>query len=396
MVEDRTPVPNRSTMLTVDLDAITRNAALLSRHAGGRPLLAVVKANAYGAGAVPVATALADAGVPWLGVALAEEGVQLRRAGIGTRILLLGPADPAQCACLLEHRITPAVYSPGFLAALEEAASRTGSVLDAHLKVDSGMGRLGLREEEIPAFLSALARAPHVRISGLFSNLASADDPASEQTGLQVQRFLAMLEQLRRGGADPEWIHLANSSALLAHPATHLTLCRPGLSLYGLKPSGSLPDPGLQHALTFRTRLAQVKDLPPGTPVGYGATYETSGRQRVGILPVGYADGLPRSSSPGGWVLIGGARCPLAGRVSMDLAAVDLAACPDAREGQEVVLWGEQGAERLDPWDWARWAGTIPYEVMTGVGCRVARRYLKGGTERTVVPILSETREVMG
>ena len=379
MVEVSESLPHRATALTVDLVAIVQNATVLSHHAGSRPLLAVVKANAYGTGAVPVATALTNAGVSWLGVALAEEGVQLRRAGIGTHILLLGPADPAQCTCLLELRITPAVYSLGFLTALEEAASRAGTVVDAHLKVDSGMGRLGLREEEIPGLLSALGRAPHVRISGLFSNLASADDPASPQTAAQVEQFLAILEQLRRGGVDPEWIHLANSSALLAHPAAHLTLCRPGLTLYGLKPSGSLPDPGLKTALTFRTRLAQVKDLPPGTPVGYGATYKTSGRQRVGILPVGYADGLPRSASPGGWVLIGGARCPLAGRISMDLAAVDLAPCPDAREGQEVVLWGEQGSERLDPWDWARWTGTIPYEVMTGVGCRVARRYLRDG-----------------
>lgn len=388
MVEAAEPPPHRPTTLTVDLGVIAGNAAVLSRHAGGRPLLAVVKANAYGAGAIPVARALEEAGVPWLGVALVEEGVQLRLAGLKTLILLLGPADPAQCSCLLEYRITPAVYSLRFLAALEQAAYRTGTTVDAHLKADSGMGRLGLREEEIPGLLSALARSPHVRIAGFFSNLASADDPASPQTAIQVHHFLAILEQLRQGGVAPKWIHLANSSALLAHPAAHLTLCRPGLALYGLRPSETLPDPGLKPALTFRTQLAQVKDLPPETPVGYGATYKTSARQRVGILPVGYADGLPRSLSPGGYVLIGGARCPLIGRVSMDLAAVDLAACPDAREGHEVVLWGEQGPERLDPWDWARWTGTIAYEVMTGVGCRVARRYLKGGTEQTVIPIL--------
>lgn len=288
----------------------------------------------------------------------------------------------------MEHRITPAIYSLGFLDALESAASEAGTTVDAHLKVDSGMGRLGLCQEEIPGLLTALTRAPHVRVAGLFSNLASADDPASPQTDQQLHRFLAILEQLRRGGVEPEWIHLANSSALLAHPSARLTLCRPGLTLFGLKPSAALPDPGLKPALAISTWVAQVKDLPPGAPVGYGATYRTSRRQRVGILPVGYADGLPRSASPGGYVLISGARCPLIGRLSMDLAAVDLTPCPDTLEGDEVVLWGPSGEERLDPWDWARWTGTIAYEVMTGLGCRVARRYLKGGEAQVSVPIL--------
>jgi alanine racemase len=374
----------------VDLDAITHNAAVLSRHAGDRPLLAVVKANAYGTGAIPVARVLEESGVRWLGVALVEEGVQLRRAGLSAPILLLGPAAPAQCACLVEHRITPAIYSLGFLDALEGAASEAGTTLDAHLKVDSGMGRLGLGEEDIPGVLLALKRAPHVRVAGLFSNLASADDPASPQTEQQIHRFLAILEQLRRGGVDPEWVHLANSSALLAQPAAHLTLCRPGLTLFGLKPSAALPDPGLKPVLALSTQLEQVKELPPGTPVGYGATYRTPRKQRMGILPVGYADGLPRSASPGGYVLISGARCPLIGRVSMDLAAVDLTPSPGASEGDEVVLWGQAGEERLDPWDWARWTGTIAYEVMTGVGCRVARRYLKGGKVQVSVPILEQ------
>lgn len=380
--------PPRPTTLTVDLDAIAYNAATLSRHSGNRPLLAVVKANAYGTGAVPVAQTLEEGGARWLGVALVEEGVQLRRAGLKVPILLLGPAAPTQCACLVEHEITPAIYSLAFLDALEGAAEEAGTTVEAHLKVDSGMGRLGFRKEEIAGVVSALARTPRVRIAGLFSNLASADDLTSPQTEQQVHRFLAILDQLRRGGVDPEWVHLANSSALLAHPAAHLTLCRPGLTLFGLKPSGVLPDPGLKPALTLTTRLAQVKDLPCGTPVGYGATYLTGAAKRLGILPLGYADGLARSASPGGFVLIDGARCPLAGRISMDLAAIDLDPAPGAREGDEVVLWGISGAEQLGPWDWAHWTGTIPYEVMTGIGCRVARRYLKNGETQVSIPIL--------
>lgn len=390
MVEASPSGPNRSTVLTVDLDAIAHNASVLSRQAGDRPLLAVVKSNAYGMGALPVARTLLDTGlVRWLGVALVEEGAQLRRAGIGAPILLLGPADPSQCGWLAELGITPAIYSTRFLSALEEAAGRAGKVVEAHLKVDSGMGRLGLREEEVPALLSAVAGAPHVRITGLFSNLASADNPDSPQTEEQLARFLRILDRLERGGIEPECVHLSNSAAILAHPKTQLSLCRPGLTLYGMRPSEALPEPGLRPALSLRTVVAQVKELPPDTPVGYSATYRTTARQRVGILPIGYGDGLPRVLSPGGHALVEGARCGFLGRVSMDLAALDLEPCGGAEAGQEVVLWGESGAARLSPWDWARWAGTIPYEIMTGIRSRVARRYLRGGREETVIPILA-------
>jgi alanine racemase len=301
---------------------------------------------------------------------------------------MLGPADPCQCPWLLEEGITPAVYSLAFLSALETAAASAGATVEAHLKVDSGMGRLGLREEEIPGLLVALARAPHVRINGIFSNLASADDPSSPQTAGQFDRFQSIRRTLEKAGVDLEWVHLSNSAALLAHPGAHFTLCRPGLTLYGMRPSEALPDPGLRPALTFHTRVAQVKDLPPGTPVGYGATYRTDKRRRIGILPLGYADGLPRAASPAGHVLVGGTRCPFVGRISMDLAAVDLEACGTVAEGDEVVLWGPSGTEQVGPWDWARWTGTIPYEIMTGVGCRVARRYLRQGSEQFTIPFL--------
>ncbi len=370
----------RPTVLSVDLDAIISNIGLLKNHTEGRAQLAVVKANAYGMGAVPVARALARGGADWLGVALAEEGVQLRRAGVSLPILMLGPAAPSQAPLLIGEDITPAVYSTDFLAAIEAEAERRGKTVDAHLKVDSGMGRVGFRPEELPALLTAAARSPHVRITGLFSNLASADNPASSQTESQLSLFLEMAESLRRNGLDLEWVHLANSSGLLAHPDTHLTLCRPGLSLYGLRPSVALPDIGLRAALTFRTVLAQVKQMPADAPVGYSATYVTPHAQPIGILPIGYADGLPRLLSNRGSVLIEGKRCPIVGRVSMDLTAVNLEpAGASAAEGACVTLWGRDGDESLGPWDWARWSQTIPYEVMTGVGCRVARSYLEQG-----------------
>jgi len=376
--------PNlRPTVLRVDLDALSLNATALKTAGGGRPLLAVVKANGYGCGAAHVARAALRGGASWLGVALAEEGIQLRERGIVAPILLLGPVPPTQAGLLLDHGLTPALYSLSFLQALEEAAERTGRSAEVHLKLDSGMGRVGFRPEEIPDLLGALRRSPRVSVAGIFSNLASADDPRSDQTAHQVRAFQDMVETLRRAGMEPAWVHLANSSGLLAHPDTHLTLCRPGLTLFGLRPSADLPDPGLRPVLSFSTRIAQIKRVPPGTPVGYGATYVTSSSKRLGILPVGYGDGLPRALGNVGHVLIEGAACPIVGRVSMDLVAVDLDPAPGAVEGGPVCLWGSEGTLNASPWDWARWSGTIPYEVMTGISCRVARRYAEGGREWT-------------
>jgi alanine racemase len=363
----------------VDLDAVAANARVLRAHAGDRPILAVVKANAYGMGVLPVSRALVPHAA-WLGVALVEEGIQIRRGGIGAPVLLLGPAGPDQAGEALDHQITPAVYTLTFLEALDHEAARRGLTVRAHLKVDSGMGRLGFRPEQIPSLVAALARCPHVEVSGLYSILASADDPASPQTARQLETFLGILAALRRGGVEPEWVHMANSAGLLAHPGTRLTLCRPGLALYGLKPGAALPDIGLRPALSLHTSLIQVKQMPAGSPVGYGASYVAPRDQRVGILPLGYADGLPRALGNGrGCVLINGRRCPTVGRVSMDLAAVDLEPAGEAAEGQPVTLWGTDGGERLDPWDWARWSDTIPYEAMIRINHRVARHYLQAG-----------------
>ncbi len=384
------PPAVRPTILDVDLDALRRNAARLKRHASGAALLAVVKADAYGHGAVPVARALRrDSLADWLGVALVEEGVQLRAAGVEGPILLLGPAGPAQGPAILRHGLVPAVYSLVFARALEAAAAAAGTMLGVHLKMDSGMGRLGFRPEELPGLFETLRTCPHLRVEGLFSNLASADDPASPQTAAQVERFAEMLGAVRAAGHDPAWVDLANSSGLLAHPASHFKMVRPGLALYGLRPSERLPDIGLEPAVAFRTEVAQVKDLPPGTPVGYGATYVTAARQRVGVLPLGYADGLPRSLGNGaGYVLVRGRRCPLLGRVSMDLSTVDLEPAGEPGAGEPVTLWGQDGGERVTPHDWARWSGTIAYEVTCHVGARVARRYTLDGRATMDRPLL--------
>lgn len=386
-------VPTRPTLLAVDLDAVRRNAERLKRHAGGGPLLAVVKADAYGHGAIPVAKALeASHSAQWFGVSLAEEGLQLRQAGISLPILLLGPASLGQGALILQYRLSPAVYSIEFAVALESACSTAGLMLGVHLKVDSGMGRLGFRPEELPALLETLRKCPHLRVEGLFSNLASADNPASPQTAQQVRTFGEMLAAVRAAGHDPSWVDLANSSGLLAHPESRFQMVRPGLALYGLRPSEALPDIGLELVTTLTTAVAQVKSLPAGAPVGYSATFVAPRPMRVAILPLGYADGLPRSLGGNvGHVLLRGERCPLVGRVSMDLCAVDLGQLEGIAAGEPVTLWGRSGDHTLTPWEWARWAGTIPYEITCHIGARVARRYLLDGREVLQMPLVTNS-----
>lgn len=383
-------LPVRPTLLTIDLDAVRHNARRLKDHAAGALLMAVIKANAYGLGAVPVAKALETAGADWFGVALVTEAVQLRSQGIEAPVLVLGPSNPEECPLILKHGITPALYSMAFLEALEAAAADRGVSAQVHLKVDSGMGRLGFRKEALPDLLAALRRSPHVKVDGIFSMLASADEPQARQNAGQIDAFNHILETLRKGGLDPSWTHMANSAASLALPGARFNLIRPGLALYGILPSGELPAIGLQPALRFQTVLAQVKDLPPGSAVGYSATYVTKERKRIGILPVGYADGLRRSlGGQKGHVLIQGKRCPILGRVSMDLTAVDLDPVPEAEEWETVTLWGGEGEEAITPADWASWSGTIPYEVTCSIGPRVARQYRYKGKNYMDWPLVS-------
>ena len=376
-------MPIRPTRAEIDLGALTRNHATLRAAAPGVDVLAVVKADAYGHGAVPVSRALEAAGVRFLGVALVEEGLALREAGLQSDILVLGGAYDGGWETLLEHRMIPVVFRPEHLTALEAAARARGTTARAHLKVDTGMGRLGVLPGDVPAFLEAARACRRVELQGLCSHFANADLADAALTGLQVSRFRTALGQMRAAGFEPRWRHLSNSAGLLALPeardGVEMNLARPGLALYGLVPAPWLrPSRTLEPVLSWKTAVVHLKAVPAGTPVSYGSTWTAPRPSRIATLPVGYADGWSRLLSNRGAVLVRGRRAPIVGRVCMDLCMVDVTDVPGAEVGEEVVLLGTQGAETQDAHQLAALQGTIAYDVLCAIGGRVPRVVVGG------------------
>ncbi len=369
----------RPTWATIDLDALARNLAAIRGRVGSRPILAVVKANAYGHGAVGVARALVAEGVEWLGVALPEEGVELRRAGLRVPILILGGFAPPQADLVLQHGLVPALYRADQVEALSVAARRRGSDAAAHLKVDTGMGRLGVPAGDVPGFTDVLRRAGGgVRITGAFSHLAVADEPADPFTGRQIDQFREAVAALRSGGFPVTDVHLANSAAIMDHPPAWLTLVRPGIILYGYLPSPHVTPMSIEPILSLSTRIIYIKEVAAGSSLGYGRTFITRRPTRVASLALGYDDGLPRQASNRGHVLVRGRRAPIVGRVSMDLTTVDVTDVPEAGLGDEVTVIGASGSETLGADRLASWAETISWDILCGIGSRVPRLYVRG------------------
>jgi alanine racemase len=371
-------VPIRPTRAEIDLGALKRNLETLQEAAPGVDVLAVVKADAYGHGAVPVSRALESAGVRLLGVALVEEGLALREAGVRTDILVLGGAYDGGWDVMLEHRMIPVVFRPEHLSALEAAARARGVTARAHLKVDTGMGRLGVLPSDVPAFLESARSSGRVALEGLCSHFANADLADAALTALQISRFRTALGQMRAAGFDPRWRHLSNSAGLLALPeardGVEMNLARPGLALYGLQPAAWLRPPrALEPVLSWKTAVVHLKSVPAGTPISYGSTWTAPRPSRIATLPVGYADGWSRLLSNRGTVLVRGRRAPVVGRVCMDLCMVDVTDIPGAEVGDEVVLIGRQGSEAQDAHQLAALQGTIPYDVLCAIGARVPR-----------------------
>jgi alanine racemase len=380
----------RPAWVDIDLDALERNLGRLTAAVRPARVLAVVKADAYGHGAPRVARLLEEAGVAAAGVALVEEGAALRRAGVGLPILVLGPAQAAQLPLFRRYRLTPTVASLDQLVLWNEyaAADPGGRRQTVHLKVDTGMSRLGVAPEEVPAALEVLRRGEGLELTGLVSHFAEADLPESPANPRQRERFEEVLALLTADERSRISVHLANSAAALHLPASRHDLVRLGLALFGVDPAAGAalgPDsaaPDLEPVMAVRSRIVQLREVAEGTRVGYGGRWEARQPSRIAVVPVGYADGyawrLGIASGAAAAALVGGRRVPLAGAVSMDMLTLDVTAA-DARLGDEVVLLGRQGDERLEVGELAAAAGTIPYELLCLLGLRLPRRYFRHG-----------------
>ena len=370
----------RSVWSEIDLDALRANVRALCAHAAPAELLAVVKANGYGHGAVPVARAALDAGAAWLGVARVEEGVQLRDAGIDAPVMILSEPSPAAVADVVAHDITPVVYTEAGIDALAKGVVEAGRSrpFAVHLKVDTGMHRVGCAPADAVALAELVAARDELELAGVCTHLAVADEPDDSYTPDQLDRFDAVLAALDDAGLRPPLVHAANSAGLLVHPRAHHSLVRVGIAMYGLPPAPALPGHAgvvLAPVMSLRARVTMVKELPAGERLSYGLRYELDRPSRVATVPAGYADGVPRNLGlQGGEVLIGGRRLPIAGVVTMDQLLVDVGDAAVA-PGDEVVLIGRQGREEITATEWAQHLGTINYEIVTGIGARVPRTY---------------------
>ena len=373
-VDEVTQSKGRPTEVIVDLSHIQRNTEFLKSLLGpSQRLMAVVKADGYGHGAVAVAKAALRGGAAWLGVALAEEGVELRDAGVTAPILVLGPSHPSQMLLAVDHHIDLTVFDRQHLIWAAQAARRCQTSARIHLKLDTGMGRVGLLAEQLNQMWLEWLRAPELTWIGVSTHFASSDAEDSEATRTQLQRFLDALEFLRAEGALPPEIHAANSAAIMRYPGTHFTLARAGLALYGLKPYAGAK--GLEPALRWISQVAYVKEVPAGFAVGYGATYRTPTPQKLLSVPVGYADGYRRAWSNRSQVLIGGCRYPVVGNISMDQITVATPLSAQVAVGDVVTLLGPDGTDAISAEELAQILESISYEVVTGIGKRVPRRY---------------------
>lgn len=370
--------PDRPTWLEVNLSAIGSNTHLVKRLVGSDVrVLVSLKADAYGHGALQVARTVLLNGAEWLGVATVSEAEPLRAAGVTAPVLVFGYIAPWQAREAVRLDLRATVYSLEGARALSRAASDLGREVRIHVKVDTGMARLGLRAENIPAivaFCEELRALPGLVVEGIFTHFATADSADQTYARRQLERFRETLAALDERGLRPPLVHAANSAATLALPEARFDMVRPGVAIYGLAPSDEVHLPaGFQPALTFKTQVAQVKTIPAGEGISYGATYVTTAPTRIAVLPVGYADGFRRAPTNWGEVLVRGQRAPLLGRVCMDQCMVDVTHIPGVQQGDEVVLIGRQGDDELTAEAVAQRLGTISYEVVAELLARVPR-----------------------
>jgi alanine racemase len=368
----------RPTVAEIDLAALRANYRALGQIGNGARMMAVVKADAYGHGAIAVAHTLREQGCVHFGVATVEEARELRGAGLRERLYILGGFFAEQAAEIVALRLTPSLFDIALIDVVDRAARDAGTRdFAVHLKIDTGATRLGILPSEIDEATRRIRRAAGLRLEGVCTLLANAGDPLSPVTEQQLRVFNDAVAHLRAAGFEVPVNHVANSAALVLRPDARMNLMRPGLALYGLPPVHAVREKiDLAPVMTFKTRLMQLKRVPAGCGVSYGHTFVTPRESTIGVLAVGYADGYRRGLQHGGEVLIRGRRAPVVGAVCMDLTMIDLTDVPDAAAGDEAILWGGAGDAIISVNDVARLAQTISYEMLSTVGRRVPRVYV--------------------
>lgn len=382
-----TTFPQLTTYAQIDLDALDHNVKALKAHIGPSvQLIGVVKANAYGHGAGQVGRAALASGVDRLAVARLDEGIQLRRDGIDAPILVMGYAIPAEIPLFADHQLAATINTLETAQVLSARAGELGRTAIVHIKVDTGMGRYGLLPDEVAAFAGKIGRLPHIRIEGIYTHLSTSDERDKSYVDRQLGLFNDALNSLEQAGIDIPIKHASNSGAILDTPAARFDAVRSGITLYGMYPSDEVTRAvPLRPILSIHSHIGRIRTLPTGATVGYGRTWTASRPTTVALVPIGYGDGYRRSLTNKGLMLIGGQRVPLIGRVSMDQIMADITDLDGVRQDDPVVLLGEQGAEHLTAEDLAMLAGTINYEITTGLLPRLPRVYVRGDS---VVEIL--------
>ena len=362
----------------VNLGLIQHNIAIMVERTAPTDVWAVVKANGYGHGAVPVAQAALAAGAKGLCVAIADEGVMLRRAGITAPILVLSEQPAEVAPFLVGYELTPTVATTMGAAAIAAAAQQTDREVGVHIKVDTGMHRVGAMPSEVLSLARYVGSHPLLSVQGVYTHFAVADEPMHEANARQLRTFIEVVESLAERGIRPPMIHAANSAAALVNKDAHFTMTRVGIATYGLLPGEGVTDAarGLIPAMSLKARVSAVRWVEAGDAVSYGLRTPLTTQSLVATVPIGYADGVPRRlGSTGGWVLIGGKRRPIAGTVTMDQIIVDCGNDSSVSVGDEVILLGRQGDETVSADDWASLTGTIGYEIVCGISQRIHRRY---------------------
>jgi alanine racemase len=370
----------RLTHAEINLTALRSNFNAIRRHVGpGVKIMGIVKANAYGHGFVEVAKSLVEYGVDYLGVGFLEEGVVLRQNGVGVPVLVLGGVLGHQIGEFLANDLEITVSSTELARWIEnDVARRNSTKARVHLKIDTGMERIGVRAENAIQFAENVCRLPHLDVVGIYSHFATSEERDKTFAVGQLGKFLGVLESLRKTGIEIPVPHMANSGAIIDMPDARLAMVRPGISLYGIYPSRetseSIP---LKPVLTLKSSVVFIKDVPAGTSISYGRKYFTKDKTRIATIPVGYGDGYRRALSNTADVLIRGVRCRIVGTVCMDQIMVDIGAVPDVHVGEEVVLIGRSGGESISAWELSSLHGSIPYELLTGLTARVPRVFIQ-------------------